>query len=220
MVILLATMEENQNPEVQQTQQVVETPQENVSFAPVSAKPKSKGKVKTFLGIFILVIFIVGGFLIFKDSGEKTPEVEGTFEESEEEVVVSSPTPTSEPADKEEVTISIQNGTGIVGEAAYIRDILKVAGFSVFKIGNADTTDNITTKVTYLSSLSETTKDEITEKLESVYKEVTVANSSTQTDEVVVVTGLRKGSTAKPSATSTPTASSSATPSASPTATP
>lgn len=215
-------MEENQNPESTQTQPVVETPQENVSFAPIPVKQRSKGKVKTFLGIFILIIFVVGGFLIFKDSGQKSAEPTATPEVGGVSVDTSSPSPTPEPVDKTKIVISIENGTGIVGEAAYIRDILKVAGYSVFKVGNAATTDNITTTVTFSSSLAESIKTEITTKLNNVYKEVTVANSSTQKDDVLIITGLRKGATAKPSATptTTPSASPSISPSASPTATP
>ena len=211
-------MEESVNPQETQTQSVAEAPQENVSFAPIPVKQKSKGGVKTFLGIFILIIFVIGGFLIFKDSGQKSTEPEATPEVSGESTVFSSPTPTPQPADKTKVVISIENGTGIAGEAAYIRDILKSAGYSVFKVGNAAKTDNVTTTVTFSSLLAEDVKTEITAKLNNVYKEVSVANSSTQKDDVLIVTGLRKGSTAKPSATPSP--SSSATPTASPTTTP
>ena len=211
-------MEETQNPQETQTQPVAETPQESVSFAPIPVKQKSKGGVKTFLGIFILIIFVVGGFLIFKDSGQKSSEPTATPEVGGVSVDTSSPSPTPAPVDKTKVVISIENGTGIVGEAAYIRDILKSAGYSVFKVGNAVKTDNVTTTVTFLSSLEESVKTEITTKLNNVYKEVTVANSSTQKDGVLIVTGLRKGSTAKPSATPTP--SSSASPTGSPTASP
>lgn len=215
MIILLATVEENQNPQETQTQPVAETPQENVSFAPIPVKQKSKSGAKMFLGIFILIIFIVGGFLIFKDSGQKSAEPTATPEVSGESTV-SSPSPTPAPADKTKVVISIENGTGIVGEAAYIRDVLKVAGYSVFKVGNAKTLDNVTTTVTFSSSLAESIKTEITTKLNNVYKEVSVANSSTQKDDVLIVTGLRKGSTAKPSATPSPSGSPSASPSTSP----
>ncbi|PIP57543.1 hypothetical protein COX03_02520, partial [Candidatus Woesebacteria bacterium CG22_combo_CG10-13_8_21_14_all_39_10] len=119
---------------------------------------------------------------------------------------------------KTKVVISIENGTGIVGEAAYLRDILKSAGYSVFKVGNSATSDNINTTVTFSSSLEESVKTEITTKLNNVYKEVTVANSSTQKDDVLIITGLRKGATAKPSATPSP--SPSASPTGSPTASP
>ena len=213
-------MEETQNPQETQTQPVVETPQENVSFAPIPVKQKSKGGVKTFLGIFILIIFVVGGFLIFKDSGQKSSEPTATPEVGGVSVDTSSPSPTPAPLDKTKVVISIENGTGIPGEAAYIRDILKSAGYSIFKVGNAPTSDNVTTTVTFSSSLEESVKTEITAKLNNAYKEVTVANSSTQKDDVLIVTGLRKGSTAKPSATPKPSVSPSPLPSASPTASP
>ena len=118
-------MEETQNPQETQTQPVPETPRENVSFVPTGAKQKSKGGVKTFLGIFIFIIFIVGGFLIFKDGGKKSTEPEVTPEVSGESTIAPSPTQTPTPVDKTKIVISIENGTGIAGEAAYIRDILK-----------------------------------------------------------------------------------------------
>ena len=213
-------MNEDANPQETQTVQTPEpqqAPSENVSFSPIAVRQKSKGGVKTFLGIFILIIFVVGGFLIFKDNGQGGVEPTATPDVSGVSDVVESPTPTPEPADKSKIVISIENGTGIVGEAAYLRDILKSAGYSEFKVGNASTSDNVTTTVTFLSSLDQTTKDEITAKLNNAYKEVSVASSSTQKDDVVVVTGLRKGATAKPSAT--PTASPSASPSPTPTST-
>ena len=210
-------MEETQNSENTQSQPVVETPQENISFAPTGVKQKSKGGVKTFLGIFILIIFVVGGFLIFKDNGQKSLEPEATPVENSEAIIVSSPTPSPASVDKTKVVISIENGTGTVGEAAYIRDILKVAGYLNFKVGNAATTDNVTTTVTFSSSLAESVKTEITTKLNNIYKEVSVASSSTQTDDVLIITGFRKGMSPKPSAS--PSTSPSASPSASPTAT-
>lgn len=211
-------MEESQNPQETQMQPATETPQENVSFAPTGVKQKSKSGVKTFLGIFILIIFVVGGFLIFKDKGQKSTEPTATPEVGGVSIDNSTPSPTPAPVDKTKVVISIENGTGIVGEAAYIRDILKSAGYSNFKVGNAATSDNVTTTVTFSNSLAESVKTEITDKLNNVYKEVSAANSSTQKDDVLIVTGLRKGSTAKPSAT--PSATPSPSPSASPTATP
>lgn len=192
-----------------------------VSFSSIPVRSgKSKGGAKTFLGIFILIIFIVGGFLIFRDkkSGEEatpTPETQGITNPA-------TPTPVASviPEDKSKVSIEIQNGTGIVGEAAYLRDILKSMGYADFTVGNAETQDNVTTLVTFSNTLSSSVQDEVTNKLKSVYKEVDVKSSSTQKKDIVIVTGLKKGATAKPSATPTPTPSASPTVTPTPTATP
>jgi len=194
-----------------------------VSFSSIPVRSgKSKGGAKTFLGIFILVIFIVGGFLIFRDKkstdeATPTPETQGiTITNS----VTPTPVATVAPEDKSKVSIEIQNGTGIVGEAAYLRDILKSMGYAIFTVGNFETQDNVTTLVTFSNTLNSSIQDEVVSKLKIVYKEVDVKSSSTQKKDIVIVTGLKKGSTAKPSATPTPKATPSASPSATPTSTP
>lgn len=221
-------MDENQNiqGETQEQAQPGATQPEPVTFSPIPIKTsKPRGKTKTFLGIFILVIFVVGGFLIFKDNKIKqeeatpAPEIQGV-------TIQESPTPTSKPIDKTKTVIEIQNGTGIAGEAAYLGDILKGLGYSDLKLGNAGTQDNVTTSVIYASDLDQVTQAEITAKLEGLYKEVDVKSSATQESAVVIITGLRKGVTPKPSASPSttlspsPSASPSSSPSASPTATP
>ncbi len=215
-------MEENQNP-TETTQEVVqETPKvetvqsdsNGVNFSSIPVRSSKPKKTKAFLGIFILIIFVVGGFLIFKDN--KGPEEEINNTESNQEVTETpAATESPNPTDKASIIVDIQNGTGIAGEAAYLRDSLKSIGYSQFKLGNATTSDNVTTTVTFKSGINQAVADEVTVKLNDLYKEVTSSTSATQKSDVVVVTGLRKGATAKPSAS--PTASVS--PSASPTAT-
>lgn len=189
----------------------------NFSSIPVRST-KQKSNTKTFLGIFVLVIFVVGGFLIFKD-GSKSQPSEATPTPL---VEIATPTPapatTEAPVNKAKIVVEIQNGTGISGEAAYLRDQLKKLSYSNFKVGNAASQENITTVVTFNKNLTQSVQDELTTKLKELYKEVSVKSSATQVSDVVVITGLQKGATAKPSAS--PVASPSATPAATPTATP
>lgn len=193
---------------------------EKVNFSSIPVRStKSKSSAKIFLGIFILVIFVVGGFLIFKDSN-KSETVEEEIPPAE--IVASTSTPAATPVsvDKSKVAIEIQNGTGISGEAAYLRDALKALGYSDFELGNATSSDNVTTTVTYNKDLAQSVQDEITGKLNTLYKEVSVKSSATQLTQVLIVTGLQKNATAKPSATPTVKPSTTASPSASPSATP
>jgi len=213
-------MEENQ----ENTQSVVEeTPVEKtpeVGF-PVS-QPKTNGKSNKWIFI-VLALLIVGGAAIFIFGRNKNTEEETNLP-TEEPVATATATPTAtmSAAEKAKISIEIQNGTGITGEAAYLQGVLKTLGYSDIKVANASTEDNTTTVVTFSSTLNAQVVSDIIKKLEEVYKSVETKTSTTAKINVVILTGLRKGATTKPSATATPKASGTATPkaSASPSASP
>ncbi|MDO8340489.1 MAG: LytR C-terminal domain-containing protein, partial [Candidatus Woesebacteria bacterium] len=139
-------------------------------------------------------------------------------EVTNEETPTPLPTNTPAPVKKSEISIEIQNGTGITGEAAYLQEKLKVLGYSDIKVGNASSTDNTETTVTFSKTTPQTVQDEIKKELEKIYKTVNVKTSSTQTVDILIVTGLRGTQTSKPSTTATPKASGTATPKPSATA--
>jgi len=209
--------EQVQAEQVQETSKVEITPERGIGFSPMPIRGAKPKRTKTFLGIFILAIFVIGGFLIFKDNKSVSVESNPTPSASEEgatPITTPSSTATPKPVDKTKILIEIQNGTGITREAAYLRDLLKSAGYSNFKVGNSEKQDYVTTSLTFSKSTDQAVQDEITAKLGGYYKEVDTKTSATQTVNVVIITGLRKGATAKP--TATVTASPSASPSASP----
>lgn len=216
-------MEETQNP--QGTMQN-ETASAGVSF-PTVGQPKKSGGAKTLLITGILVLVAILGFIIFRNSASEEVEATPTpFENTPTEAPVSSsPTATPKPADKSKVKIEIQNGTGITGEAAFLQTQLKSLGYTNVTVGNASSQNATATVVTFSKSLAADSVDELTKKLKELYTSVEVKTSTTATNDAVIVTGLRKGATVKPSATATPkasttpTASSAATSSASPTPT-
>ena len=180
---------------------------------PLSPKSKEKSSKAGLIILIVVALLGIGIFFLTKRAGEK--EIAPT----ETPTVTSSPSPSAsaEPIDREEVTIEVQNGTGISGEAAYLQGQLRSLGYTDITVGNASSADNEATTVTFKTGLNQGVVDELTAKLKEIYQTVSVKSSSTQTKDVVVVTGLRKGQTAKPSATATPTPKPSA--SASPTAT-
>lgn len=186
------------------------------------AQPKPKGKINKLVIFALVLLFLVGGgiFLFSRGSKEDTGEISPTPTVEGFSDVTSTPTATATPVDKSDVSIEIQNGTGITGEAAYLQGILKSMGFSDIKVGNAGDTNHETTTVTFAKSLSSAIVDEITKKLESTYKDVETKTSSTQKTDVLIVTGLKKGATPKPTTTSTPTPTKTTTPTATTTATP
>lgn len=186
------------------------------------AQPKPKGKINKLVIFALVLLLLIGGgiFLFSRGSKEQntgispTPTVEGLSGPTSTPTATTTPSP----VDKSGVSIEIQNGTGITGEAAYLQGILKSMGYSDIKVANADADNHETTTVTFAKSLSSGVVDEITKKLESTYKDVETKTSSTQKTDVLIVTGLKKGATPKP--TSTPTPTKTVTPTASPTATP
>lgn len=205
----------------EQVQDAQVTPPQSTSF---SVEPKAKNSGSKWVLIFIGLLILGGaGIFFFTKSGNEpiatpTPSFNVTPIEDKN---TPSPTKSPEPVKKDDVSIEIQNGTGIPGEAAYLQTQLKKLGFTDITAGNASSTDNTATTVTFAKTLSQTIQDEIKTELEKIYKDVNVKTSSTQKSDVVIVTGLRSGQTSKPisSGTPKPSASSSASPTASPTPT-
>ena len=130
------------------------------------------------------------------------------------------PTPTASPvSSKNAISILIENGTGIVGEAAYLQTKLTALGYSNITLGNT-TANHTTTIVSYLSSVDQSISADINEALSKIYQNVQqVDPSSYQSKQVVIITGLRIGQTPIPTATATPVATPTATPTVIPTPT-
>lgn len=214
-------MEEGQN-----TQQ---NSQSGVSFPTVGQGPKKNNGAKTLLIAGILILVGILGFVIFKSATKKsevisidsstednlTTPTENETLPSPSPVPSASPVATTKAVAKSGVSIEVQNGTGITGEAAYLQNQLKDLGYTKVNVGNASSQDATVTTVTFSKTLSSEIVDEITKKLQSLYQEVSVKTSSTQLGDVLIVTGPRKGTSVK----STPTASPKSTPTASPKAT-
>jgi hypothetical protein len=207
-------MDENQE-SAQSTPQQQEDRTPEVGFPVAQPRPKAKSGRLVLLALALLILVGGGIFLFTRGSKEKsqettpTPTVEGTETFPTEE-----PTTTPTSIDKSDIKIEVLNGTGIAGEAAYLQGVLKNLGYSDISAGNADSQDETVTTVTFARSLSSSIVDEITKKLEAIYEDVESKTSSTQKSDVVIVTGLKKGVTPKPTSTPTTTITPTATPTA------
>jgi len=203
-------MEETQNQSQEVSQGTPERQDSRVSFPTVGGEKKSGG-AKTLLIVGILVLIGILGYVIYKSASGKTgePLTEPTPYQNmaapvENATVTPLATPTSSPSasvDKTKVKIQVQNGTGITGEAAYLQTILKGLGYTNVTVGNSATQNVTDTQVSYSNSLSSTVSNEITTKLNTVYQNVKSVNSTSTTYDIVIITGLRKGATAVPTAT-------------------
>ncbi|MFC1625035.1 LytR C-terminal domain-containing protein [Patescibacteria group bacterium] len=222
-------MEEDQKEVESQTNEVPQVKEESknpeVGFPLSSQKPKKKNNTLVF--VILGIVILVGGIIFFISKGKKesgdlvspTPTFQGI------ETFTPSPTETPEAVDKEEVSIEVLNGTGISGEAGYLQGELEDLGYSDIEVGNADEQDQEITVVTFSNTLDEGNKNEIKDKLEELYEDVTIKTSTTGSFDVSIVTGLKKGQSPKPSATATaeatvtPTATTTSSPTPTPTAT-
>lgn len=221
-------MEETQN-QPQESFQETPQPQENRVSFPTVGEQKKNGGAKTLLIIGILILIGVLGYVIYKSASGKNNQntlTEPTpFVNSAAPEVTPSPatSPTSSPSatvDKTKIKIQVQNGTGITGEAAYLQTILNGLGYTNVAVGNSATQNLTDAEVSFSSTLSTTVVNEITTKLNSIYQSVTKENATSTTYDVVIVTGLRKGATPKPTTTPTVSPTPTVKPSATPTAIP
>src|SRR3990167_10593591 len=104
---------------------------------------------KAFLIILVVVpvgFLMFGGFLYFSknfntDFLKKEPEKSIKLPEI-------SSTPTEVEVDKAAYEIEVQNGSGIAGEGARVKEILDKAGFKIGAVGNADNSDYTETIIT------------------------------------------------------------------------
>lgn len=192
----------------------------NITVPQTRELPKKPRKgLKIFIILAIVATAAIGGFLILQGLNEETEILPSPTSSS----LVSEPTSESPPVeeekvDKKEVSIQVLNGTGIPKEGSFLQTELEKVGFADIKTGNAETKNATSAVVTFSNSLSKSIVNEITQKLEDIYKEVDTKTSTGLDFDVVIVTGVRKGAT--PKATATPTSKATATPSATTTPTP
>lgn len=195
------------------------TPPQSTGF---SVEPKAKNSNAKWLIIFIILLILGGAGIYFftKSSNSPIPTPTPSFGVNpfDENEPTTAPTSTPAAVDKEEISIEIQNGTGVPGEAAFLQGKLKTLGYSDIKASNAGSTDHTATTVTFAKNTPQSVQNEIKEELEKNFKEVSVKTASTQAVDVLIVTGLRGTQTSKPSGS--PKATGTSKPSATPTASP
>jgi len=184
----------------------------------IQKRPKVNKKI--LLTTVIVILIVLGGVFLLR---EPKLEVEPIPNEDLSQEVVDTPTPTATltPINKKDIRIEVLNGTGIAKAAAFLQEELNKLGYSNIDVGNVDDEKFTETEVTFSRTINQEIKDEINEKLEELYKDVTVKEGSLEDFDIRIIAGLRKGQvlptdTPSPSPTKvtspTPTATSSATP--------
>jgi hypothetical protein len=170
---------------------------------PVSPESKKEGLGRVVL-IFIVIIVILG-FATWYLISRREDKVDVVNDLPTPTISSQSPTPlpTEAPAVKKDtLKIRVLNGTGIVGEAGKLESVLKGMGYGSIVTGNADNYNYVTTKVSFSKTFPKSYRQEITEKLSSIYSSVAEDELELGGFDAVIIVG-KKGKTSP-----TPTVSS------------
>lgn len=175
---------------------------EEISYAGSggSGKKRLSKRLLIFGGLFILVLLLLGSavYFITQDSNSSEPdETASSISLPPEEEITETPTPEEEgsptperpttpskaPAstasENSDISISVQNGSGVSGAAAEAADVLKTAGYTISSTGNADSTNYSDVTIQIKNSLRSSLAD-IEEALSDDY---TVGETSTDLPE-------------------------------------
>ncbi|MBI3289829.1 LytR C-terminal domain-containing protein [Candidatus Microgenomates bacterium] len=183
-------------------------------------KTRKSGVAGPLVAVLVLLLLVGGVFFFMKSRGSS---VESSPEPTIAEPIITEQTPSPNPAvNKADIKVKVLNGTGTSGEAGLLKDKLTAAGYTDVEAGNASRQDYTDAQVAFASDVPESVQDEIMSVLKSTYKGVKETSGVSSGFKVEIITGLRIGQTAKPSATATPTGipKPSVSPSASPSANP
>ena len=146
--------------------------------------------LKIIIGVLIVAIIAVGGFMYYQSVQEKlaTPPTDTEVALSEEK---EKPTPTPEKNMKPgDYSIQVQNGSGIVGQAGVVQELLEENEYNIESTGNADTYDYEETVIQAKKDVSEAWLDDIKKVLKEKYDvqtKVEELSEDADTDVVVIV---------------------------------
>ena len=186
------------------------------------AQPGSN-KNKSIGIVIIIVIALVGGFLLFRQS-KKTDQTKVAVTET----ITPSPTEKLITVDKKSVKIQVLNGTGTPGQAGSAVELLENAGYNPdnIKTGNTEEFDHTTTTIAAKDGFEDVAKD-IEKALKESFDEISIDSTALDADsefDIVVTTGGKifeePTSTPGPTSEVTTTPTATLTPSSTPTPTP
>lgn len=164
--------------------------------------------VNVIIAAVVLFFLIVGGIIFWKAKESKKEVVTPTPTPTEQVTLPPTSTPTATPTvsvapvkettptltPKQKVKIEVLNGTGVTGEAAFLKTKLTNAGFASIDTGNAATTSaDAKTEVIYYSGFPSSLKIDLTTLLNDIFMLVSATNSGeTNKYDAIITTGKRK----------------------------
>lgn len=158
---------------------------------PSDEKVKRKKIILIFLISLFTGILLITCFFVFLN---RTPVVAPVVTPVLSPTIIPSPVASESAKLKlSDLSIQIQNGSGVSGEANRVKEILKKEGFEKFETGNADTYDYTDTQV----SMKEKTPAQVYETIEkALNSQFTLVKAKSLTEaskyEVIVIIGKKK----------------------------
>ncbi len=178
--------------------------EQNKKFSLLNNGNGAKGRLPSlphfslpFKEILLFVISFIASFILFVFVSRSHFKINLSFFQPKQvpKVIVSHPTPTivkvsPTPAfKKDELKIKVLNGSGTVGKASEVKDLLKAKGYQEILTGNADSFDFTKTELQVKKSKSvatQTLENDLKDSVTSV-KESTLAE--TEAADVVIIIG-------------------------------
>lgn len=179
---------------------------EEISYAGSGGRGKKRlsKRLLIFGGLFLLVLLLLGSAVYFitqdNNSSSEADETTSTISLPPEEEITETPTPSEEvsptpekstapsktptkspssAAQNSDISIAVQNGSGVTGAAADAADVLKTAGFTIASTGNADNSDYADVTIRIKNSL----KGSLSDIEDALSKDYTVGETSTDLPE-------------------------------------
>ena len=151
-------LEESSTPETN-NDALVENPNDSSGF-------NWKKVILTILIVVPVGFLIFGGILYFSNNLDINKVLNKKEAEKTLEIPEPTPVPTVVEVDKTAYVIEVQNGSGIAGEAASVKETLDNEGFMTGDTGNADNSDYTLTIIRVNNKVSQEFIDELTAVLE------------------------------------------------------
>lgn len=155
--------------------------EQETDIGPMAVTKKLPGPLVLVSGV-VLLIAILGGLIYYfhsKTTESRTSLLSGDSQLADVNEVIPEPTAAPEPdsvaglvvlpAPLSDYNVTVLNGSGVVGEAGYVADILFAEGFEQVSTGNAEEQDHTSTTVYLKKSLPKEVSDLLSELLGEEY---------------------------------------------------
>jgi hypothetical protein len=145
------------------------------------------------IGLLIVVIFGLGLAVLtgFIKNPFEVPNVATPKAITETITSLATPAPAeSSQSAKEELRLQILNGSGVTGQAGFVKEQLEEIGFTNIETGNAEGSGDTETVVAYLKTVSSEVLEELVEELEGIFVEVSRQEAEEEDEyDIIITTG-------------------------------
>ncbi len=141
-----------------------------------------------FIGLtFIVLVILIGvGAYRYRNNNHAKEEIKKLSEEASPSAAIVAT------IDKSKLSLQVLNGSGIVGQAGRIKDILSKAGFENIETGNLNLNKKSDTIASFSAVVAKSNREEIVKMLEDFFMKIDIQESSASAKfDVQIITGSR-----------------------------